>query len=655
MQPPLEQEVHTIEQTSARHLLDRLKRMGITSWREPLLCLPRDYLDYSTVSTLKEALPRADIVSEPRQFRLIVSETAALLTQPKKRLILNATDGMLVVKLVIFVVPGVDVPMWKDLEVGAKIMVRGTLQNWGGHLQITGPTMIDPAMVGKIIPVYEKRRGVVAEGAIHDASRYAIAHHLDDTVAHIIESMPGMSEQDILLRAKLKTDRIANILTAAHAPASVEEGMRGRAAMRRLAALTIVENARRMKVRSPVEESVVAIPNTLLHELAAKLPYPLTGDQKAAIREIVADMASPLPMRRVLSGDVGTGKTVCIMIPALAVQRLGRRAVVLTPNALLADQFVKECKSYYGDDTNVIAVTAATKKLDLSSNPILVGTTALLTKLKGEPAPALMVVDEEQKLSVGQKLELTDCASNYLQATATPIPRTTALITHGAMEVSIIREAPVKKEIATHIVMAGEARRLFEHTRKVLDMGGQVAIVYPLVKDDEQEKKSVVAAYEEWNRKFPGLVAMVHGQMKEADKIAAVDGLKAGHQRICIGSTAIELGITLSSLRSLIVVHAERHGTSTLHQLRGRVARHGGKGWFFLYCPDAVAPETMQRLQLLVDHADGFTLAERDAELRGYGDLFEDAERQSGNSRSTVFRCVDLTPVEIHAVAAVSA
>ncbi len=651
MQTPPENEAHAIGQAAERPLLDRLKRMGITSWREPLLCLPKDYLDYSTVSTLKDAVPRTDIVSEVRQFRLVVSEQAVTVSQPKKRLILSATDGMLVVKLVILVDPGVDVVAWKDLDVGARIMVRGTLQNWGGHLQITGPTLIDPAMIGRVVPVYEKRRGIVADGAIYTATRHALEHHLEDTVAHIVESMPGTSEQDILLRAKLKTDRIANILTAAHTPTSVEEGERGRAAMRRLAALTIVENARRMKVRAPVEASVVAIPNTLLHELASKLPYPLTGDQKAAIREIVADMASPLPMRRVLSGDVGTGKTVCIMIPSLAVQRLGRRAVVLTPNALLADQFVKECKSYYGEDINVIAVTAATKKLDLSSNPILVGTTALLTKLKGEPAPALMVVDEEQKLSVGQKLELTDCASNYLQATATPIPRTTALITHGAMEVSIIREAPVKKEIATHIVMAGEARRLFEHTRKVLDMGGQVAIVYPLVKDEEQEKKSVVAAYEEWNRKFPGLVAMVHGQMKEAEKVAAIDGLKAGHQKIAIASSVVELGLTLPSLRSLIVVHAERYGTSTLHQLRGRVARHGGKGWFFLYCPDAVALETMQRLQLLVDHADGFTLSERDAELRGYGDLFEDAERQSGNSRSTVFRCVDLTPVEIHAVA----
>ena len=658
MPTPRKTEAETIEQSGEHRLLDRLKRMGVTGWHEPLLCLPKSYDDYSSVSTLKAALPRTDVVGEPAIFRLVVSEKAEIVQQPKKRIILQATDGMLSVKIVIFIVPGSEVAQWKELEVGVRINIRGTLQNWGGHLQMTNPEMISPDRIGKVIPVYEARRGIVAAGAIYDASRYALAHHMGDTVRHIVESMKGVSEKDILLRAKLKAPTIETVLTAAHNPTSVEEGERGRMGMRRLAALTIVENARRMKMRDPVPESAITIPNSLLHELVSKLSYTPTGDQKAAIREIVADMASPLPMRRVLSGDVGCGKTLPIMIAALATQRLGKRAVILTPNGLLAAQFVNECKRDFGDDTNVIAVTAATKKFkkgELDSNPILVGTTALLTRLKGEPPPTFMAVDEEQKMSVGQKLELTDLASNYLQATATPIPRTTALITHGAMSVSVIREMPVAKNIATYLVTAGERKRLFDHTHKILASGGQVAIVYPIVNDEEQEKKSVVAAYEEWNRKFPGLVAMVHGQMKEAEKLAAVDGLKAGKQKIAIVSSVIEIGLTLPSLRSLIVVHAERYGTSTLHQLRGRVARHGGNGYFFMFLPNAVSPETMQRLQLVVEHGDGFTLSEKDAELRGYGDLFEDAERQSGNSRSTVFRCVDLTPVEIHAVAAVSA
>lgn len=651
MQPPPDNEQVAIEQASERPLLDRLKRMGITAWHEPLLCLPRSFLDYSDTCTLKQALPRNDVVSGPKIFTLLVSEEAVIVSLPKKRLIINATDGMLMVKIVIMMNAGVETAIWKKLKVGEKFHVRGILQNWNGSLQMVGPTIIEPQFVGSVVPVYEKRRGIVADGAIFDASRHALVHHFDSSIKNLIESYHGMSEADILLRSRLKAPSIDVILRAAHAPQSEDEGMRGVAAMRRLAALSIVENARRLKSRDPDPASVVNIPLELIDELAAQLPYPLTGDQRTAIGEIVADMTSPLPMRRVLSGDVGSGKTFCIMIPALATQRLGFRAVILTPNALLADQFVKECKHHFGEDANVIAVTASTKKLDLSGNPILVGTTALLSRLKGQPAPAFFAVDEEQKMSVGQKVELTGIASNYLQATATPIPRTTALISHGAMDVSLIRTMPVIKTITTHIVTAGERKRLFDHTRKVLSSGGQVAIVYPIVNDDEQEKKSVVAAYAEWDKQFPGLVGMVHGQMKEGEKLAAVDGLKSGKQRIAVVSSVIEIGLTLPSLRSLIVVHAERYGTSTLHQLRGRVARHGGTGWFFIYLPASVSPETKQRLQLVVDYSDGFILSEKDAELRGYGDLFEDAERQSGNSRSTVFRCIDLTPTEIHAAA----
>jgi len=649
MQLPLEPSPSPLPKADERHLLDRLKRMGITDWHEPLLCLPKSFEDFSRISTLKQALPRADVVSEPGIFTLVVTEKACIVSQPKKRLIVNATDGMLAVKIVVFIHPGVDVPPWKALEEGQRFHVRGVLQNWNGSLQMVSPTLVDPQQIGSVVPVYEKKRSIVADGAIYAATRHALSHHFEDTVKNLIASFHGLSEADILRRARLKAPSIAVILKAAHAPTSEDEGLRGLAAMRRLAALSIVENAKQLKQRHPVPESIVQIPPALIQELVAKLPHPLTGDQHQTIQEIVDDMASPLPMRRVVSGDVGSGKTFTIMIPALAVQRLGLRAVVLTPNGLLADQFVKECKEYFGQETNVVAVTAATKKLDLSSNPILVGTTALLTRLKGEKPPAFFCVDEEQKMSVGQKVELTDLTSNYLQATATPIPRTTALITHGAMDVSIIREMPVKKVIKSFIVTAGESRRLYEHTRNVLDAGGQVAIVYPIVDDKEQEKRSVVAAFADWDRRFPGLVGMVHGQMKEQEKLDAVAALKSGQKRIAIVSSVIEIGLTLGELRSLIVVNAERYGTSTLHQLRGRVARRGGTGYFFMFLPETVKPEAMQRLQLVVDNADGFTLSEKDAELRGYGDLFEDAERQSGNSRSTVFRCIDLTPSEIHA------
>ena len=254
MQLPLDTPPSPVQKAAERPLLDRLKRMGINAWHEPLLCLPKSFQDYSQISTLKQALPRSDVVSEPGLFTLIVTEKACIVSQPKKRLILNATDGMLAVKIVVFIHPGVDVPPWKALEEGQRFHVRGVLQNWNGSLQMVSPTLVDPKVIGTVVPVYEKKRGIVADGAIYDATRHALTHHFEETIKNLIDSFHGLSETDILRRARLKAPSIAVILKAAHAPSSEDEGLRGLAAMRRLAALSIVENAKQLKQRQAVQE-----------------------------------------------------------------------------------------------------------------------------------------------------------------------------------------------------------------------------------------------------------------------------------------------------------------------------------------------------------------------------------------------------------------
>lgn len=629
-------------------LLDRLKRMGITAWHEPLLCLPKCYIDYSRASTLQEAIPQDNTLASPTLFSLVISERPVIVQTPRKMLHFTATDGMYSVRITIFIVPGKDIPSWKERPVGSRINILGTLHSWNRQLQITEPRLVPDDLMGKLIPVYEKRRGVVADGAIFDATRYALKHHLDKTVTHLASTFVGMTEAQVITNARLSTTSLHALITALHEPANIEEAELAMEETRRLAAFSIIENARRLKCREAKPESVVKIPGEILSALAAKIPYTLTGDQRRTLREIVLDLALPYPMRRVVSGDVGCGKTLTFMIPALGVQRMGLRAVVLTPNSLLVDQFIREVRSIYGPDAPVVAVTATTKTLSFEGNPVLVGTTALINRLKGEAPPALLVVDEQQKFSVAQKQSIARINTNFLECTATPIPRTTALITHGAMDVSIIREMPVVKNIVTKIVSVSEAARLYSHTQRVIEGGGQVAIVYPIVDDPEKEKKSVTAAFDIWNKKFPGLVGMIHGGMRESEKLAAIALLKDGSNKIAVVSTVIEIGLTLPDLKSVICVNAERYGTSTLHQLRGRVARMGGTGYFFLFLPESVSDKTLQRLQLLERFHDGFALSEYDAQIRGYGDLFEDAERQHGNSRSTVFFCADLRPEDLH-------
>lgn len=637
-------------------LLAKLKRFGISDWREVLLCAPKDFYDYSKLSTLKQAIDQGCLVSSEKQlFSLIVTQKAVTVPQPKQRICLSATDGRLTTKIVIFVFPGVEVEYWKNLQPGHRINIKGSLQNWGGNLQIVSPDLVPEELIGKVSPVYDRKRSVLAEGALFDASRHALTQHLEATSAYLIESFKPLSEQSLLRKARLSTSSISSVLVAVHAPNSMEEGLRGLAALKRLAALSIVENAKRMRQRPQAPASIIDLPKVLIDSLCQQIPFPLTNDQRQAIEEIRHDLALPYPMRRVLIGDVGCGKTACIMVPSVALQQNGKLVVVLSPNTLLAEQFVNEAATYF-PNTPVIAVTASTRKLDLTGNPILVGTTALLNRLANEDTvPSLVCVDEQQKFSVLQKEQLLAITSNYIEATATPIPRTTALISHAAMDVSIIKESPVQKKITTYLVFADQANRMYDHTKRVLETNGQVAVVYPVVEaDPEQEKKSVISAYDDWNSRFPNRVVMVHGQMKDAEKIRAVQSLKCGEKQIAVVSSVIECGLTLPSLRSMVVVNAERYGTSTLHQLRGRLARLGGSGYFFLYVPDQIKDDTRRRLELLLAHSDGFSLAEKDAELRGYGDLFEAAVRQSGTSRSTIIRCVDLTPTDIHQITQLS-
>lgn len=629
-------------------LLSRLKRMGILSWHEPLLCLPKRYNDFTRPLALSDALPEEAVASPPALFALVVAERPYLIQEPRRMIRFNATDGMRTVRITIFVVKDVDVSFWKELAPGARINLFGALQSWGGRLQITGPEVIPPDVIGRVVPVYEKRRGRVAEGAIYEATRHALRYYLDDSVDFLKSSFARMDEQRLLSIVGISSPSIETLIRGLHDPVGPDEAELALTEARRFAAFSIVYQANLSRSKTPCPSSAIPLPRNILEKLAAKIPYPLTDDQKRTLREIIIDLGRPYPMKRVITGDVGCGKTITFMIPVFAVQQVGMRAVVLTPNSLLAEQFAAEARAMFGRDAPVLVVTSSTKTLNVVGNPVLVGTTALLNRLKNEPPPALLVVDEQQKFAVSQKTALAKMATNFIEATATPIPRTTALITHGGMDVSIIRQMPVMKNILTKIVSSVEATRLYSHTQKVIESGGQVAIVYPLVENDSKVKKSVTAAYEQWERKFPGQVAMLHGSLSEQDKLAAIKDLKMGIRKIAVVSTVIEIGLTIPSLKSLVVVNPERYGVSTLHQLRGRVARHGGNGYFFLFLPDPISPETADRLRLLERFTDGFALSEYDAQLRGYGDLFEDAERQHGGSRSTVFYCADLRPEDLH-------
>ncbi|MGZ8239467.1 MAG: helicase-related protein [Methylobacter sp.] len=247
------------------------------------------------------------------------------------------------------------------------------------------------------------------------------------------------------------------------------------------------------------------------------------------------------------------------------------------------------------------------------------------------------MIYEEQKFGSSQKNNLAGPTTHILKATATCIPRTAALLEYGGMSVSRLTKAHVTKQIKTRLVTAENRKKLFASIKRNVQNGHQALIIYPLAETQDAalvDKKSAEGAYALWEKHFPGRVRFMHGKLKEQDKLSAIAALRADQADILISTTSVETGIDLPRLRHVVIVHPERLGLNTLHQIRGRVARKGGIGLCDLFLPAAISDDSLKRLDILVRHTDGFEIATENMKLQGFGDLGKSGTAQSGKSLS---------------------
>lgn len=272
--------------------------------------------------------------------------------------------------------------------------------------------------------------------------------------------------------------------------------------------------------------------------------------------------------------------------------------------------------------------------------------------------PDLLIVDEQQKSSREQREILLGKHTNFLEATATAIPRTMGLVAHGSLNISIIKESPVKKEIISKIIFEKEKRDIFAQIKAQLALGNRCAVVLPAVEakltgspelDAENERKSVVSAVDIWEKSFQGQVIGLHGRMKESEKISLLDQVRQGVYSVVLATSLIEIGVTIPNLTLILVIHPEKYGASSLHQLRGRLVRNGGKGAFYLLAEDDVSEKTMERLKAVCAIKDGFELATADFEQRGFGDLGSDGTEQSGQP-ICLFKNIRILPSDVQRV-----
>jgi ATP-dependent DNA helicase RecG len=634
--------------------LGRLKATGAQAWPDLVFYLPRRYKDYSSIHGSFRAAHSQSADAKKACLALTVISRSTFDQQGNR---LHPGDPVRPFRIALKVADGAgeegwmnvfgNVFPWKGIVPGARIHVAGEVSVWNGKWNIRNPEIIPEQEQGRLVAVYPQKPGYLTSSAIAKGISYALDHYLSDAVAVLCNAI-GQPEA-IIDRLIGFPGGLRGVLTAIHRPASLDMAKRALARVRCLVAMQLLALAEQTGSRPTDPRSALPIDGASIRSLAAALPFPLTSDQRTAINEIVVDLRADRPMRRLLTGDVGCGKSICFQLPAAACQRIGRKVAILAPNQLIAEQLAREFVARF-PGTPVEAVTAERKPqaASLECNPILIGTTALLAWAKTAAyTPDFLVVDEQHKHSRELREALAGEHTNLLEATATPIPRSLALVTHGGMDVSTIKEAPVAKTIETRVVTGIEEERLVDFVRRAVAGNWQVAVVYGRVEDDEDsDVRSIDAELHAWEKRFPGRVGVVHGRMKEAEKEAVLRRMRSHEISVLVSSTVIELGLTLPSLRAMVVVNAEMFGLSTLHQLRGRVARDGGRGKFLMFLPKDVSQAAQERLNALVETNDGFALAEMDMAMRGFGDLSSASTEQTGTS-DTLFAGLTVTPSDL--------
>ncbi len=353
------------------------------------------------------------------------------------------------------------------------------------------------------------------------------------------------------------------------------------------------------------------------------LPFNLTNDQLKAIKDIQEDISKPIQARRVIIGDVGSGKTIVMLATAF----MAKKSIIMCPTSILANQIYQEAKKFL-KHKKITLVTQNSKfsEEEIKTSDLLIGTHALL--YQDLPKVDIIMVDEQHRFGTNQRAKLEKLVSNgkvlphYFQFSATPIPRTQALILSSFVKVSLIKELPFKKDIETKIIDKSDFKELISHIQKEISKNNQIVIVYPLIEESQNYGyQSLEEGKNFWLKHFDK-VYVTHGKDKNKEEILMKfreDG------NILVTTTVIEVGISLERLTTIVIVGAERLGLATLHQLRGRVGRYGQKGYCFLYTKD----KNNKRLQAFAKTLDGFKIAELDLEFRKSGDLL-DGKMQSG-------------------------
>ena len=600
-----------------------LNKLNIYTLKDLIEYYPRDYEDRSKPKNLYECTDGEEVLTE--------AMAAGRITEMHK-------GRMTISRLIVKDQTGTCYITWFNqgylrdkFQPGRMYRFFGKISNRNGRLEMNSPVYdeIDQSKnTGKIIPIYP-----LTYELKQNTLRKIIENGLAEVKGKLTETLP-----EYILKENNLWD-INNTIERIHFP--IEFSDFNKARERLVFEELLTTQLALLKLKNNYEHETDGIQfskDVYMSDVINILPFKLTKAQLRVLEEIDRDMESNKPMNRLLQGDVGSGKTVVAMIAAYKAVKSGYQATIMAPTAILASQHLESFQGILeelGIKTELLISSVTEKKkteilekLQNGEIDILIGTHAILEENVVFKNLGLVVTDEQHRFGVKQRGTIASKGKNpdVIAMSATPIPRTLALILYGDLDISIIDELPPnRKKIETYAVRKNMEERVNNFIRKQITEGRQAYIVCPLVEENEDMEglQSVIELAEKYQKETFSeyKVAYLHGKMKPKEKDEIMERFKNGEIQILIATTVIEVGVNVPNSSIMVVENAERFGLAQLHQLRGRV----GRGEYQSYCIlkyEGNSETIKQRMKVMCDTNDGFIISEKDLELRGSGDFF---------------------------------
>jgi ATP-dependent DNA helicase RecG len=624
-----------------------LQRLGYATQADLILHLPLRYEDETRLTPLSEVRPGERVTVEGRIVH------AEVQTRPRRQLVVELAEGdgaaplspaRLFFRLLHFR-PG----QVSQLRPGVWLRLHGEVRPgfFGAEMVHPHYRLVQPGspLPCALTPVYP-----TVAGLSQYALRKAVGQALEQ--ADLGETLPARLTTALGLPAFPEAVRLLH----APPPDADRQALEDRThpAWRRLKfdELLAQQLSLRRHARARASLSAPAMPSgaELAQRLLAALPFALTGAQQRVWQEIRADLARPHPMHRLLQGDVGSGKTLVAALACLPVVASGWQAAVMAPTEILAEQLYRKFHDWLDPlGIRVVWLAAALKgkakratlaAIAAGEAQVAVGTHALIQEGVDFPRLGLVVVDEQHRFGVEQRLALRAKGSrpddapltpHLLMMSATPIPRSLAMSHYADLDVSTLDELPPGRlPVATRVIHMTRRAEVIARLRDYCLGGAQAYWVCPLVEESEKlQLRAALDAHAELAAALPELgVGLVHGRMKAEEKAAVMDAFKAGRLHLLVATTVIEVGVDVPKAGLMVIEHAERMGLAQLHQLRGRVGRGTIESACILLYDGPLSETARQRLRIIREHHDGFAIAREDLRLRGPGEFM--GARQSG-------------------------